>query len=285
MNKNNWNREKLFYLDMGIRYIRRELEGLKPYDVFYQKTIKKLVDKLKFFIGVLENEDITYYEGVEEFFKEDIKKYEKIIKNYKEGILEKPDKTILIFYGPSASGKTSLAFNLEKHLPRLITHTTRKKRVGEVDGYHYHFVDNEEFKKLNLIEEPENYDRANYGLSKKELDNVFSKSDVASAVMTKNGIYALSRYSEYDIRPIYVTAPVEVISKRLKDTDKSMRTYEEKFNRLFDVINNWRYAETKITDNILNTAYLDEEECVDKVLNLLDKIGVDYNGKDQRDMS
>ena len=50
---------------------------------------------------------------------------------------------ILVLSGSAATGKTSLAMALAEQRPdieRVITHTTRATRPGEVDGEHYHFV-------------------------------------------------------------------------------------------------------------------------------------------------
>lgn len=50
---------------------------------------------------------------------------------------------------PSGAGKTTLNDRLTKELPDQIemsvSYTTRPKRIGEVDGDHYHFVTREEF--------------------------------------------------------------------------------------------------------------------------------------------
>ncbi|MDN6731768.1 MAG: guanylate kinase, partial [Atopostipes suicloacalis] len=52
------------------------------------------------------------------------------------------NKKIIILVGPSGSGKTSIGKVLEeKSIPRLITTTTRKARVGEIDGRDYYFED------------------------------------------------------------------------------------------------------------------------------------------------
>lgn len=56
---------------------------------------------------------------------------------------------ILILSGPSGAGKSSLYKKLAKEFPNhyfSISSTTRKKREGEVEGVHYHFVSQEHFK-------------------------------------------------------------------------------------------------------------------------------------------
>jgi len=56
---------------------------------------------------------------------------------------------ILVLSGPSGAGKSSLIKKIEKHIGEFyfsISTTTRPIRDGEVEGVHYHFVTQDEFK-------------------------------------------------------------------------------------------------------------------------------------------
>lgn len=56
--------------------------------------------------------------------------------------------TLLIVAAPSGAGKTSLVRALVKSLPGIavsVSHTTRLKRPQELEGIHYHFVDQAAF--------------------------------------------------------------------------------------------------------------------------------------------
>jgi guanylate kinase len=58
---------------------------------------------------------------------------------------------VLILSAPSGAGKTSLALALvgaREDAGLIISHTTRDQRPGEVDGVHYHFVDQTTFEKM-----------------------------------------------------------------------------------------------------------------------------------------
>jgi guanylate kinase len=58
---------------------------------------------------------------------------------------------LLILSSPSGAGKTTLTRMLLDRCPELrfsVSHTTRKPRVGEVDGRDYHFVDRAQFLEL-----------------------------------------------------------------------------------------------------------------------------------------
>lgn len=62
--------------------------------------------------------------------------------------------TLFIISSPSGAGKSSLIkallerHNSDNNLQVSVSHTTRAMRPGEVDGEHYHFVDQAEFKAL-----------------------------------------------------------------------------------------------------------------------------------------
>lgn len=57
---------------------------------------------------------------------------------------------MIILVGASASGKTELSNLLIKkyNMKRMVTYTTRKMRINEIDKVSYNFVSEEEFKKL-----------------------------------------------------------------------------------------------------------------------------------------
>jgi guanylate kinase len=66
-----------------------------------------------------------------------------------------PQGSLFIVSAPSGAGKTSLLKRLRQELDGVVisvSHTTRPKRPGEVEGQDYHFVSRETFEKM-LAEE------------------------------------------------------------------------------------------------------------------------------------
>ena len=64
--------------------------------------------------------------------------------------MNKHTGAVLVLSGPSGAGKTSLIKNIENDIGDFyfsISTTTRPMREGEIEGVHYHFVNEEEFKK------------------------------------------------------------------------------------------------------------------------------------------
>ena len=82
---------------------------------------------------------------------------------------------ILIITGPSGVGKNTIIDALSKKLDFnfSVSHTTRPKRVSEVNGKDYYFISNEEFQNMinnNELVEFEEYGDFAYGTSRKELN-------------------------------------------------------------------------------------------------------------------
>ena len=81
---------------------------------------------------------------------------------------------MLVLVSPSASGKSAIVKCLTKKygLEKFITCTTRKVRVGEIDGVDYHFLSEEEFSNLynnDEFIETVYYNGNYYGTLKREI--------------------------------------------------------------------------------------------------------------------
>ena len=62
-----------------------------------------------------------------------------------------PRGQLFVISAPSGAGKTSLIKALRERRPELalsVSHTTRPRRSGEVNGEHYHFVDISQFEAM-----------------------------------------------------------------------------------------------------------------------------------------
>ena len=89
---------------------------------------------------------------------------------------------LFIIAAPSGCGKTTLVDALLKkseHLYLSVTHTTRKPRVGEVDGVNYHFISKTDFKQMILntefVEHAEVFGNL-YGSSREKIQENLNKN-------------------------------------------------------------------------------------------------------------
>ena len=83
---------------------------------------------------------------------------------------------MIILLGASASGKTEVCKELVRNYgyKKLVTYTTREKRVGEVDGVDYNFIDSTTFKERidqGFFFEYVSYNGNFYGTARKDIDD------------------------------------------------------------------------------------------------------------------
>lgn len=143
---------------------------------------------------------------------------------------------MILITGSSASGKTEIAYLLEKYygFSRIVTCTTRPKRVHEIDGVDYHFLSADEFlKKLNNNEfiETTKYNNYYYGSLKKDL------KPNSVVVLTPEGINAIYRLNKEKVTIFYLSTPETIRRERMigrkdmfEDIDYRLRIDDEIFN-------------------------------------------------------
>lgn len=88
---------------------------------------------------------------------------------------------LTVLAGPTAVGKGTLAAYVREHHPQVwlsVSATTRRPRPGEVDGVHYHFVDDERFEQMvrdgELLEWAVVHGRAKYGTPRAPVEEVLA---------------------------------------------------------------------------------------------------------------
>lgn len=98
-------------------------------------------------------------------------------------------KVIVTITGPSCAGKTTLAHRLidTGMFTEIISTTTRTKRIGEVSGSTYHFVDPNDFKEEDMLEHV-TYNGNTYGASIAEFEKQFASGRVPLVIVEPNGM-------------------------------------------------------------------------------------------------
>ena len=83
---------------------------------------------------------------------------------------EQRPQRLVVLAGPTAVGKGTLSAYVRDHFPEVwlsVSATTRSPRPGETEGVHYHFVDEDEFARMDregeLIESAVVHGRNHYG--------------------------------------------------------------------------------------------------------------------------
>ena len=112
-----------------------------------------------------------------------------------------PAPLVVVLSGPSGAGKDAVLSAMKaRSMPMsyIVTNTTRPQRPGEVDNVHYHFVSQQEFKRLidghDLLEHAEVYGHF-YGVPKAPVrqameqgQDVIIKVDVQGAMTIKKNL-------------------------------------------------------------------------------------------------
>ena len=107
-------------------------------------------------------------------------------------------KVLVTFTGPSGSGKSTVCRNLAAryNIKELVSHTTRGRRAGEVDGKNYHFMSKEAFDTVlsdhGFIEHVE-FSGNRYALSKAEVDNM---EGIHTLVVEPEGLKQIQDYCD-----------------------------------------------------------------------------------------
>jgi len=152
-------------------------------------------------------------------------------------IVKRKKLFMLILIGPSASGKTEIAKILIKkyNFKKLVTYTTRKIRVNEIDGIDYHFVSKEKFLSMenkNEFVETTFYNDNYYGARIKDVD------DSRVVILDPNGANNFYNCFKDNLYIVFLETSKELRKKRMLDREdevsqinKRLETDDEIFKK------------------------------------------------------
>ena len=182
---------------------------------------------------------------------------------------------LIILCGNTAVGKdTYQNMLLERNpsLKRAISHTTRPKRIQEVDGREYYFISRTAFSQLqenHAFIETRAYNTVenggpatwSYGLTYAEAEG----DGAAIAIVDHQGTREiLSKKNDLEVRVVYLTAPDKELRRRSEDRLDESAEFER---RLADDIKEFVGVE-KIADLIINTNTDDHENNLQEIESL-----------------
>lgn len=113
---------------------------------------------------------------------------------------------LIVITGATGTGKTTVSRFLTQAfgIPRVVTHTTRPKRVGEVDGRDYYFETPETLAEKHLIEHV-TYAGYQYGSSHEALAQAWTTTDVASIVLDTKGALTYAKALPGVVKVLFLT--------------------------------------------------------------------------------
>lgn len=137
--------------------------------------------------------------------------------------------SIVVFQGPSASGKSTLQARLG--VPKIVTWTSRQPRAGEQDGVDYHFATREQIELMfrqGLMLEMSEYRDNLYGTSISSIEEAGKDGQVRSTVMDAPGAKLVKEKWGDRVLLIGVLADREQLAKRLFDRKVSIAEQEQR---------------------------------------------------------
>lgn len=132
---------------------------------------------------------------------------------------------IYCLVGPSGSGKSTIEKKLcsiNPNINRLISHTTRQKRVGEEAGIDYHFITKDVFNiylRQDQFLQYVKYQDEYYGINKNDID--INKNNIVIVEPT-GYIQFLKTFGSYKVKCIFINASEDILIKRMLNREKEI---------------------------------------------------------------
>lgn len=165
---------------------------------------------------------------------------------------------LLIISGPSGTGKGTLVKKLMDHDPSFrfsCSVTTRKPRVGEIDGVHYHFVTVEEYDRLvaeNAFLEHATVHGNHYGTLRKPVEEMMSRGENVLLDIDPQGAISVMENAE-DYVSVFILPPsFEDLRVRLhtRNTDDPVEIERRLNNARGEVKKIDRYQYAVVNDDL-----------------------------------
>ena len=186
-------------------------------------------------------------------------------------MLQKKGGIMVILSSPSGAGKTTLVKLLSKKNSFFISisHTTRKPRPNEIDGNDYHFVNDDEFKRLIKNDEFLEYAKVfknYYGTTRSPvIQKLEKKFNVIFDIDWQGADQIRNKKLDYKLITFFILPPSKkVLFERLSNRDMKDKLIAEERMKQFDrdVLHWINYDYVVINDDL--------EDCFYKIQKLID---------------
>ena len=152
------------------------------------------------------------------------------------------NKLLVLIVGPSGSGKSTLerelVENYSNYYSRVISHTTRPPREGEVNGKHYYFTSKRKFVKMKkekkFLENVE-FNGNFYGCSIEEIERINKDNKDAILIVEPNGLAQILKKIEKEhlsFTPLvtYMNIPKSCLEANMKLRGDSEEEIQKRLN-------------------------------------------------------
>jgi len=149
---------------------------------------------------------------------------------------------LFVVSAPSGAGKSSLIKALitqDKNACTSISHTTRDKRVGEVDKQHYYFIDDVEFDSLikqDVFLEWANVFNYKYGTSKQAINDMLNSGYDVFLDIDWQGARQVKKLYQNAVLIFILPPSLDVLQERLEKRGDDAKLISYRMNKAISEI-------------------------------------------------
>lgn len=178
---------------------------------------------------------------------------------------------MLVISSPSGAGKSTIARNLldkDKGLSLSVSVTTRPRRDSEIEGVHYHFVSENEFKRLRdsdgLLEWAEVHGNF-YGTPREAAEHALSEGRDMLFDIDWQGALQLQDKMSADVVSIFILPPsFEELRARLnRRAEDTTEVIEKRLANAAEEMSHWGEYDYVVVNEDLNVAFSSVKSIVD----------------------
>ena len=150
--------------------------------------------------------------------------FKQILRNDIPAKAIKDNKYLLLVSGPSGVGKDTIMNEVMQCFNKLVTHTTRPKREGEIEGVNYFYTTVEKFiegiKNNEFVEYVNSFSGKYYGTKRETIKNALTGEKPVLAIIDTEGVKNIKKSLKDDpsinVVSIFFQPPsLEVLKSRL----------------------------------------------------------------------
>lgn len=182
--------------------------------------------------------------------------------------MQLPTGQLYTVSAPSGAGKTSLVKELvlgTEGLSAAVSHTTRAMRDGEQMGLNYHFVDDDEFQRMNaageFLESATVFNHS-YGTSRAEVEQRLKQGDDIILEIDWQGAQQVKSLLPETLAIFIVPPSVETLQERLRGRGQDDEAViASRMQAAVDEISHFAESDYLIVNEVFDTA-LEELQCI-----------------------
>ena len=176
---------------------------------------------------------------------------------------------MIVISSPSGAGKTTIAKKLtskKSNIELSVSLTTRKPRVGEVNGVDYKFVSpnyfRQQIKQNAFLESAKVFDNF-YGTLKQQITSKLNKGKNILLDIDWQGARQVKKKLPNDTVTIFILPPsLKELEQRLKKRERSIAFVKKRMSKAKQEIMHWSEYDYAVVNKDLN-------KCLSKIKNIL----------------